>query len=241
MQPASQITCWWPAQRLALNTKAQYRSLLIHHVLPSFGDRPLASITSPEQIAAWEIALYEQPQPPGGKPLSVNSARKVPQAARAHPQRRGDRGSGHPQRGPRSAAERHGGQRGPAAAAGAGQEPWTNQVQALLIAERVALLSAHREVRGSNLLSSTTTAGHRPVSRSPGLLARPRQPRVRFSEPRNRPYRRGLTMVVAARRQRRRRDHRCGQAHPPGPGRWFRRMKRRCPRGRGQRLGCGFG
>ena len=76
MQPASQITCWWPAQRLALNTKAQYRSLLIHHVLPTFGDRPLASITSPEQIAAWEIALYEQPQPPGGKPLSVNSARK---------------------------------------------------------------------------------------------------------------------------------------------------------------------
>jgi len=31
---------WWPAQRLALNTKAQYRSLLIHHILPTFGDRP---------------------------------------------------------------------------------------------------------------------------------------------------------------------------------------------------------
>ncbi len=28
---------WWPAQRLALNTKAQYRSLLIHHILPTFG------------------------------------------------------------------------------------------------------------------------------------------------------------------------------------------------------------
>ena len=66
---------WWPAQRLALNTKAQYRSLLVHHILPTFGDRPLVSIDSPEEIAAWEMALHEQPQPPGDKPLSVTSAR----------------------------------------------------------------------------------------------------------------------------------------------------------------------
>ena len=68
---------WWPAQRLALNTKAQYRSLLIHHILPAFGDRQLASIISPEEIAAWEIALHEHPQQAAGRPLSVLSARKA--------------------------------------------------------------------------------------------------------------------------------------------------------------------
>jgi hypothetical protein len=45
-------------------------------VRKTFGDRPLATITSPEEVAAWEIALHETPQPPGGKPLSVNSTRK---------------------------------------------------------------------------------------------------------------------------------------------------------------------
>lgn len=135
---------WWPAQRLALNTKAQYRSLLIHHILPAFGDRPLVSVTSPEEIAAWEIALHEQPQLPGGRPLSVNSARKcrkllalilsdavtadlISRNAARIPRRRG-----------MAASEAR-------AAAEAGQEPWTNALLALLIAERAALLSGRDE------------------------------------------------------------------------------------------------
>jgi integrase len=136
---------WWPAQRLALNTKAQYRSLLIHHILPAFGDRPLASITSPEEVAAWEIALHEQSQRPGGKPLSVNSARKcrklltlilsdavtadlISRNAARIPRRRG-----------MAASEAR------AAAADAEQEPWTSPLLALLIAERAALLSGRDE------------------------------------------------------------------------------------------------
>lgn len=136
---------WWPAQRLALNTKAQYRSLLIHHILPAFGDRPLASMTSPEEIAAWEIALHERSQLTGGKPLSVNSARKcrkllalilsdavaadlITRNAARIPRRRG-----------MTASEAR------AAAAEAEQEPWTNPLQALLIAERAALLSGRNE------------------------------------------------------------------------------------------------
>jgi len=130
---------WWPAQRLALNTRAQYRSLLIHHVLPAFGDRPLASITSPEEIAAWEIALHEPPHPAGGRPLSLNSARKcrkllalilgdavtadlITRNAALIPRRRG-----------MAASEAW------AAAAEAELEPWTSPLQALLIAERAAL------------------------------------------------------------------------------------------------------
>jgi integrase len=136
---------WWPAQRLALNTKAQYRSLLTNHILPTFGDRPLATITSPEEVAAWEIALHEQPQPPGGKPLSVTSARHcrkllalilsdtvtadlIARNAARIPRRRG-----------MTASEAR------AAAAEAEQEPWTDPLQALLIAERAALLSGRDE------------------------------------------------------------------------------------------------
>jgi integrase len=136
---------WWPAQRLALNTKAQYRSLLIHHILPGFGNRPLATIVSPEEIAAWEIALHEQPQPPRGKPLSALTARKcrkllslilsdavnaklISGNAAEIPRRRG-----------MAASEAR------AAAAEAEQRPWTSPLQALLIAERAALLSGRDE------------------------------------------------------------------------------------------------
>jgi integrase len=118
---------------------------LAHHILPTFGDRPLASITSPEEVAAWEIGLHEQSQPPGGKPLSVNSARKcrkllalilsdavtadlISRNAARIPRRRG-----------MAASEAR------AAAAEAEQEPWTNPLQALLIAERAAVLSGRDE------------------------------------------------------------------------------------------------
>lgn len=136
---------WWTAQRVGLNTKAQYRSLLLHHILPSFGDRPLASFISPEEISAWEISLHQTPQPPRGKPLSVVTARKcrkllsliLSDAVRAHlipfnmaeiPRRRG-----------MAASEAR------AAAAEAELKPWTNPLQALLIAERAALLTGRDE------------------------------------------------------------------------------------------------
>jgi len=133
---------WWPAQRLALNTKAQYRSLLMRHILPAFGGRPLASITSPEEVAAWEISLHDRPT---GRTLSVNSARKcrkllalilgdavaaglITRNAATIPRRRG-----------MAASETR------AAAAEAALDPWTSPIRALLIAERAALLSGRDE------------------------------------------------------------------------------------------------
>jgi len=136
---------WWPAQRLALNTKAQYRSLLIHHILPTFGDWPLATFTSPEEISAWEISLHEKPQPSRGQRISVASARKcrkllslilsdaviadlISRNVAEIPRRRG-----------MGASEAR------AAAAEAELKPWTNPLHALLIAERAALLSGRDE------------------------------------------------------------------------------------------------
>jgi hypothetical protein len=89
--------------------------------------------------------LHEQPQPPGGKPLSVNSAHKcrkllalilsdavtadlVTRNAARIPRRRG-----------MAASEAR------TAAAEAEQEPWTDPLQALLIAERATLLSGRDE------------------------------------------------------------------------------------------------
>jgi integrase len=137
---------WWPAQHPGLNTKAQYRSLLIHYILPTFGERTLASFISPEEIAAWEIDLHERPQRSKGKPLSVITARKcrkllalilgdavaadlITRNVAKVPRRRGTAAS----------------DARAAAAEAAEQKPWTNALQALLIAERAALLSGRDE------------------------------------------------------------------------------------------------
>jgi hypothetical protein len=132
---------WLPAQQLAFNTRAQYRSLLKRHILSVFGDRPLNTLNSPEEISAWEIALYSEPRPPRGMPLSKTSARtcrKVLSFILGDAQAAGliltNAAMIRRKRGTAIADAR-------AAAAEAEERPWTTALQALLIAERAALLA----------------------------------------------------------------------------------------------------
>ncbi len=137
---------WLPAQQIAFNTRAQYRSVLKQHILPAFGDRPLNTLDSPEEISAWEIALYSQPHPPRQAALSKTSARtcrKVLSFILGDAQAAGlisiNAAIIRRKRGTAIADAR-------AAAAEAEERPWTTALQALLIAERAALLSGIPEV-----------------------------------------------------------------------------------------------
>jgi hypothetical protein len=51
---AEWIAEWRPAQDLQPRTEDHYDYLIRAHLLPEFGDRPLSTLTSPEEIAAWE-------------------------------------------------------------------------------------------------------------------------------------------------------------------------------------------
>src|SRR6266545_2764637 len=51
---AEWVAEWRPAQDLEPRTEDRYDYLVNAHLLPEFGDRPLNSFTSPEEIAAWE-------------------------------------------------------------------------------------------------------------------------------------------------------------------------------------------
>jgi integrase len=136
---------WLPAQQIAFNTRAQYRSVLKQHILPALGDRQLNTLDSPEEISAWEIALYSEPQPPRGVPLSKTSARtcrKVLSFILGDAQAAGliliNAAIIRRRRGTAIADAR-------AAAAEAEEKPWTTALQALLIAERAALLAGRDE------------------------------------------------------------------------------------------------
>jgi integrase len=136
---------WLPAQQIAFNTRAQYRSVLKRHILPAFGDRPLNTLDSPEEISTWEISLNSQPQPLRGAPLSKTSARtcrKVLSFILGDAQAAGlisiNAAMIRRKRGTAIADAR-------AAAAEAEEKPWTTALQALLIAERAALLAGRDE------------------------------------------------------------------------------------------------
>jgi integrase len=137
---------WLPAQQIAFNTRAQYRSVLKQHILPVFGDRPLNTLDSPEEISAWEIALYSEPRPPRRTPLSKTSARtcrKVLSFILGDAQAAGliltNAAIIRRRRGTAIADARA------AAAETAEEKPWTTALQALLIAERAALLAGRDE------------------------------------------------------------------------------------------------
>src|SRR5205823_11084878 len=123
----------------------QYRSVLRRHILPALGDRPLNTLDSPEEISAWEITLYSEPQPPRGVPLSKTSARtcrKVLSFILGDAQAAGliliNAAIIRRKRGTAIADAR-------AAAAEAEEKPWATALQALLIAERAALLAGRDE------------------------------------------------------------------------------------------------
>ena len=48
---------WWPAQDLEPRTVDRYDVHLRRQILPTFGSRPIRSLTSQAEIAAWELSL----------------------------------------------------------------------------------------------------------------------------------------------------------------------------------------
>jgi hypothetical protein len=122
------VNVWFPALDLEPNTLDNYRYLIEVHILPAFGDRELRSLER-EEIAVWEKNL----------PLSKRTAREarstltnllndaIPRYLQVNPAAR-RRGKG--RKGQRRIAE-----------AERSHKVWATPLQALLLAERCALLS----------------------------------------------------------------------------------------------------
>jgi hypothetical protein len=53
------VNRWFPALDLEPTTLANYRYLIEVHILPVFGDRPLASLTA-EEVSTWERGIAER-------------------------------------------------------------------------------------------------------------------------------------------------------------------------------------
>lgn len=122
------VNLWFPALDLELNTLDNYRYFIEVHILPTFGDRELFSLT-PEEIAIWEKNL----------PLSRRTAREarstftnllndaIPRYIQTNPAAR-RRGKG--RKGQRRITE-----------AEKAEKAWVTPLRALLLAERCALLT----------------------------------------------------------------------------------------------------
>lgn len=128
------VNRWFPAQDLELSTLDSYKYFIEVMILPEFGDRSLRWLEdNPEQIAAWEMKLVTA----GGYLRSTaREARStltnilgdaIPRYIRSNPSAR-KRGKG--KKGQRRIAE-----------AEKAEKVWPTSMQALLFAERCAVLS----------------------------------------------------------------------------------------------------
>jgi len=125
------VNQWYPALDLELSTLSNYRYLLEVLILPTFGDRPLVSIT-PEQVSTWERQLEAS----GYSQRTARDARStlitvlgdaVPRCISANPAVR-KRGKG--RKGQRRIQRiEH------------AEKAWATPLEALLVAERCAALS----------------------------------------------------------------------------------------------------
>jgi integrase len=126
------VNIWFPGLDLELSTLDNYRYFIEVHILPYFGDWELRALEKvPEEIAKWERQL----------PVSRRTAREarstltnllndaIPRYLSVNPAAR-RRGKG--RKGQRRIAE-----------AERSAKVWTSPLQALLLAERCALLSGH--------------------------------------------------------------------------------------------------
>jgi integrase len=126
---AEWVETWWPAQDVSVTTMSAYRWEIDSFILPAFGDRALASITT-EEILVWEKAIVEA----GFARSSAASARGrlhtilgdavprlIPYNPAVKPRARGRRTGRKADRGP--------------------EKEWATPLQVLLLAERCALLS----------------------------------------------------------------------------------------------------
>jgi integrase len=125
------VNSWFPALDLEPTTLANYRYLIEVHILPAFGDRPLASLTAAE-ISTWERGIAES----GYSARTARDARSalvtvlgdaMPQHLQTNPAQR-RRGKGRKGRRRIELHER-------------AEKAWPTPLQALLVAERCAALS----------------------------------------------------------------------------------------------------
>jgi integrase len=125
------VNQWFPALDLEPTTLANYRYAIEVHILPAFGDRPLASLTA-EQIAGWEMETVRR----GYTRTTAKAARTllatilgdaIPRHIQANPATR-RRGKG--RRGLSRIARNE-----------SAEKVWPTPLQALLVAERCAALS----------------------------------------------------------------------------------------------------
>jgi hypothetical protein len=83
------VNLWYPTLDLEPTTLSNYRYQIEVHILPAFGNRPLASLTR-EEIAAWELATARRgytPAPPAtpAPPSAPSSATPSPDTSRPTP------------------------------------------------------------------------------------------------------------------------------------------------------------
>ncbi len=125
------VNQWYPALDLELTTLSNYRYLTEVHVLPVFGHRSLASLTR-EEIATWEMRLMHN----GYSRRTASDARSmlitiltdaIPRYIQVNPAER-KRGKG--RKGLRRIARKE-----------RAEKAWATPLQALLMAERCAVLS----------------------------------------------------------------------------------------------------
>jgi integrase len=125
------VNQWFPFLDLELTTLSNYRYQIEVHILPAFGDRPLASLTG-EEISTWEMQIVRS----GYSRRTAGDARStlatilsdaIPRHIKANPAER-RRGKG--RKGLRRIARRE-----------RAEKAWATPLQVLLIAERCAMLS----------------------------------------------------------------------------------------------------
>ncbi|GAA4382925.1 tyrosine-type recombinase/integrase [Actinomadura verrucosospora] len=130
---ADWVELWWSGQDLEATTEAKYRYLIDHHIVPTFGNRPVNTLTSPEEIVAWEKRTRTR----GFSHRTAADARSLLGTILGDAKERGmvatnvavkRRGRG------RKRARRAIAVRGP-------EKVWATPLQTLLLAERCALLS----------------------------------------------------------------------------------------------------
>ncbi|QKG20074.1 site-specific integrase [Actinomadura verrucosospora] len=127
------VELWWSGQDLEATTESKYRYLIDHHILPAFGNRPVNTFTSPEEIVGWE----KRTRTNGFSHRTAADTRSLLGTILGDAKERGmvstnvavkRRGRG------RKRARRAIAIRGP-------EKVWATSLQALLLAERCALLS----------------------------------------------------------------------------------------------------
>jgi hypothetical protein len=142
------VNLWFPAQDLELNTLSTYKGTIEVMILPEFGHLPLKSLEA-HQIAAWEKRLVAQ----GYEPRTAREARStlgnilndaIPRYIQVNPAAR-KRGKGRRGRRRIEQAEK-------------AEKTWPTALEALLFAERCAVLSGDDSDFVLSLMMSYTGA-----------------------------------------------------------------------------------